>query len=321
MSVALAANILIVIAKLIAASITGSSAMFSEALHSIVDSGNGLLLLLGQHRSRREPDESHPFGYGKELYFWALMVSVLVFAAGGGISVYEGILRILRPRPLEHSGWNYALLAIAFCFEGTSLFVALRALKKVNGFRSFWQAIRISKDPAVFAIAFEDGAALAGLSIAFLGLYSANLWKAPFLDGVASLFIGLLLGAVAILLARETKELLVGEGASRDMLRAIRRIAQKEKTVERAGYPLTMYFGPENALLAMKLQFMPQLNATEIEASIDRIEVEVCRHFPEIRHVFLEAERIRRIPLSAADAREKQSGKHISTRHEASIDA
>jgi cation diffusion facilitator family transporter len=279
--------------------------MFAEALHSLVDSGNGFLLLFGQHRSKREPDESHPFGYGKELYFWALIVSILVFAVGGGISAYEGIQHILHPRPLAHMGWNFGLLGISFCFEGSSLLIALRALKKVKGFRSFWQAIRSSKDPAVFAVVFEDSAALVGLLIAFLGLYLDNHWKAPFMDGLASLLIGLLLGAVAVLLARETKDLLVGEGASRDVLRSIRQIAQNEKTVERAGYPLTMYFGPTNALLAMKLQFRSQLNASEIEASIERIETEICSRHPEICHVFLEAERIRRRPLSPLGALEQ----------------
>ena len=292
---ALAANLLIVIAKLIASAFTGSSAMFAEALHSLVDSGNGALLLLGQYRSRREPDESHPFGYGKELYFWALLVSVLVFAVGGGISVYEGILHIRHPRPLTHLSWNYVLLAIASCLEGISLFLALRTLKKVKGFRSFWEAIRISKDPAVFAVVFEDSAALLGLLIAFLGLYLGTRWRAPFMDGLASLLIGLLLGAVAVLLARETKELLVGEGASRETLRSIRQIAQSERTVERAGYPLTMYFGPTTAFLAMKLQFRPHLNAVEMEASMDRIETEICSRHPEICHVFLAAERIRAV--------------------------
>ncbi len=281
--------------------------MFAETLHSLVDSGNGVLLLFGQHRSEREPDESHPFGYGKELYFWALIVSVLVFAVGGGISAYEGVLHILHPRPLEHLGWNYALLGIAFCFEGTSLFVALRALKRVKGLQSFWKAIRTSKDPAVFAVVFEDSAALLGLVIAFVGLYLDKQWNAPFMDGFASLLIGTLLGVVAVLLARETKELLVGEGASRDVLRSIRQIAQDEKTVERAGYPLTMYFGPANALLAMKLQFRSQLNAMEIEASIERIETEICSRHPEICHVFLEAERIRRAPLSTLEAHERKS--------------
>jgi len=281
--------------------------MFAEALHSLVDSGNGFLLLFGQHRSKREPDESHPFGYGKELYFWALIVSVLVFAVGGGISAYEGVLHILHPRPLEHLGWNYALLGIAFCFEGTSLLVALRALKKAKGFESFWKAIRISKDPAVFAVVFEDSAALLGLLIAFVGLFLDERLKAPFMDGLASLLIGLLLGAVALLLARETKELLVGEGASRDTLRSIRQIAQSEQMVERAGYPLTMYFGPQNAMLAMKLQFRAQLNAIEIEASIERIETEICLRHPEICHVFLEAERIRRAPQSQLEAVERKS--------------
>ncbi len=266
--------------------------MFSEALHSLVDSGNGALLLFGQHRSKREPDESHPFGYGKELYFWALIVSVLVFAVGGGISAYEGVLHIRHPRPLQHLGWNYALLAVAFCFEGTSLWVALRELRR-EGVRSFWAAIRISKDPAVFAVVFEDSAALLGVLIAFGGLYGGNRWRMPFMDGLASLLIGLLLGIVAVLLARETKALLVGEGASQEVLRSIRQIAQSEKAVERAGYPFTMYFGPTSALLVMKLQFYPQLNTVEIEASIDRIEIKICSRYPEICHIFLEAEHMR----------------------------
>jgi cation diffusion facilitator family transporter len=291
--VALTANLLIVVAKLVAAAFTGSSAMFAEALHSLVDSGNGALLLFGQHRSKREPDESHPFGYGKELYFWALIVSILVFAVGGGISAYEGVLHIRHPRPLQHLGWNYALLAVAFCFEGASLWVALRELRRVRGVRSFWAAIRISKDPAVFAVVFEDSAALLGVLIAFGGLYVGHRWRMPVMDGLASLLIGLLLGTVAVLLARETKALLVGEGASPEVLRSIRQMAQSEKAVERAGYPFTMYFGPTSALLAMKLQFYPQLNAVEIEASIDRIEANIRSRYPEICHIFLEAERMR----------------------------
>ena len=274
--------------------------MFAEALHSIVDSGNGGLLLFGQHRSRREPDETHPFGYGKELYFWALIVSVLVFAVGGGVSAYEGVLHMLYPRPLEHLHWNYALLGISACFESTSLIFALRAVKGIKGLGTCWSAIRISKDPAVFAVVFEDSAAVVGLFIAFLGLYLGNRWQAPFLDGLASLLIGCLLCAVSLLLARETKDLLIGEGASRDVLRAIRQIAQKESTVQRAGYPLTMYFGPESALLAMKLQFQPQLNATEIEAAIARIEAEISSRFPDICHIFLEAERLRDRPSAPA---------------------
>lgn len=275
--------------------------MFAEGLHSLVDSCNGALLLFGQHRSKREPDEDHPFGYGKELYFWALIVSILVFAVGGGVSGYEGVTHMLHPRPLEHLTWNYALLGIAACLEGSSLLLALRALHKVKGRRSFWEAIRASKDPAVFAVVFEDSAAVVGLLIAFLGLYLGHKWNAPILDGLASLLIGMLLGTVAVLLARETKDLLVGEGANREVLRAIRQIAQSERTVQRAGYPLTMYFGPASALLAMKLQFQPQLNAVEIEASIDRIETEICSRYPEICHVFLEAERIRGVRQSVRE--------------------
>ncbi len=308
--IALIANVLIVVAKFLAAVFTGSSAILAEAIHSLVDSGNGVLLLFGQYRSRKAPDESHPFGYGKELYFWALIVSVLVFAVGGGISAFEGVLHMLHPRPLEHLGWNYLLLAVSFCFEGTSLLIAFRVLKKTKGNRTFWGAIRASKDPAVFTVIFEDSAALVGLLIAFLGLYLGDLYKAPVLDGLASLLIGLLLGLVALLLGRETKDLLVGEGANREVLRSIRRIAESESTVQRAGYPLTMYFGPSNALLAMKLQFSPHLNATEIEASIDRIELEICGRYPEICHVFLEAERVR--TSTQLDEKELQKSTHVA---------
>lgn len=295
---ALASNILIVIGKLIAAAFTGSSSMFAEAVHSFVDSGNGALLLYGQHRSKAKADELHPFGHSREVYFWTLIVAVMIFAVGGGISIYQGVLRIRSPHAPEHLEWNYGLLAAAFVFEGCSLAYALYELGRKKGLQSYWQAIRASKDPGVFAIIFEDSAALIGLVIAFVGLFLSDKLHAPVLDGVASLLIGILLGVVALLLVREAKDLLVGEGVSSEELRSIRELVRKEEAVEQIGYPFTMYLGPDDALLAMDLQFHPEMNATEIEASVVRIEQAIQKRHPAFRHFFLETKRLRR-PLAS----------------------
>lgn len=290
---AVLANLVIAVAKFYGHHHTDSIAMFSEGIHSLVDAGNGSLLLVGMRLSRRPADETHPFGYGKELYFWSLIVALLVFALGGGASVAEGILRVASPLPIANPSWNFTILGLAALFEGSSLLFALHAFRPSQGKLPLWTAIHRSKDPSAFTVIFEDSAALLGLLFAFVGLLLQHVagWAAA--DGAASIAIGLLLMMVAYLLMSESKALLVGEGADRQTLRLIRGLALSDPAVERAGYPMTMYFGPQNVLLTMDIQFAPRLSGAAIERAVDRVEAAIREAFPEVRYIYLEVQAIR----------------------------
>ncbi len=296
---AILANVAILIAKLIAALVTGSSAMLSEAIHSLVDTGNGGLLLLGLKLSSRPADELHPFGYGKELYFWTLVVSLAVFALGGGASIHEGIRHVMRPRALEHLGVTYAVFGCAAVFEGYSLSVALREFRKLIGSQSLLEGIRQSKDPATFTVLFEDSTAVLGVLIAFVATVLGQRFGFTRLDGVASILIGLLLMGVAVLLAAKTKALLIGEGVDRKTLRSIRELAESVSGVERVGYPLTMFFGPQNALLTMTVQFQQGFSSVQVESTADEIEALIQGEFPDFRHIFLEVDTMRGLGAEA----------------------
>jgi cation diffusion facilitator family transporter len=289
----MAANVAIAAAKFAGFLFTGSSAMFSEAVHSVVDTLNGALLIVGLRLSRKAPDETHPFGYGKELYFWTLVVALLIFALGGGVSILEGIKHVQHPPELSNPGWNYSILAASFVFEGTALLVSLREFRAAEGKGSIWRAIHRSKDPSTFTVIFEDTAALIGLIIAAVGLSFGRAFGLPYADGIASVLIGSLLMMVAFLLIAETKALLVGEGADKDTLRQIRALALADPAVDRAGYPLTMYFGPNNVLLTMNIQFCNGLAGSAIEESVDRIEASIRASYPNIRYIYLEADAVR----------------------------
>ena len=291
---ALAANLAIAATKFLAAAATGSSAMLSEGIHSLADTGNQILLLMGIKRSRRAADPEHPFGHGKELYFWALIVAIILFGLGGGMSVFEGITHILRPSPLEDPTWNYVVLGAAFLFEGTSFVIALREMMRRRGRGSLLHAVHVSKDPAVFVVLYEDAAALAGIVVAFLGIFIGHMTDNPAADGVASVAIGLILAVVAVLLAWETKGLLVGEGLERSAVEEIRHLAKADEAVVESGTPLTMYLGPEDVLLNLDLQFRDGLSSAEIAAAIDGVEQRVRERFPQIGRIFVEAEAIRR---------------------------
>lgn len=289
---ALAGNVAIATTKFIAAAVSGSSAMLAESLHSLVDSGDSLLLLFGRHRSRRPPDADHPFGHGQELYFWTFVVSILIFGAGGGFSVYEGLSHVLHPAVMENAKLAYIVLGIAAVFECASLFVGLwQFWPQVRG-TGFWRAVRTGKDPTVFTVVFEDTAAVVGLVIAFLGIWLANTFRNPVLDGCASIAIGLLLMAVAVLLARESKGLLVGEAMDRASVEGVRQTMERDPAVTRVSRPLTVHFGPENILLAVDVEFGKGLSGPEVAAAIDRLESAVRQRYPKIRRIFIEAESI-----------------------------
>lgn len=286
---AMAANLAIAATKFAAAAFTGSSAMISEGIHSLVDTGNQLLLLLGLHRSKRPADASHPFGHGKELYFWSLIVAVLLFGVGGGMSVYDGIYFLLHPHPLESATWSYVSLAIAFVFEGISWLLAMRQLRPLIRGRGVWKALRTSKDPSILILFFEDSAALAGLVLAFLGIFLGHLWKTPAADAVASILIGLLLATVASLLIHESKGLLLGESADPEVLKDIREIVAADPAVTRVHHPLTMHLSPEEVLLNLEIDFRTGLPPGQITESINRLEQEIRRRHPEVQRIFIEA--------------------------------
>jgi cation diffusion facilitator family transporter len=287
---AIAANLAIAAIKFIAAAFTGSSAMLSEGIHSLVDTGNGGLMLLGVRRSRKPADADHPFGYGKELYFWTLIVAIVIFAVGGGVSAYEGILHLLHPVPIELPLWNYAVLGLAFIFEGYSFLVAYKAFQREKGEHTIWQSIEKSKDPTTYTVVFEDSAALLGLVVAFAGVFFAHKFTNPYFDGAASVVIGIILAVVALLLAYESKGLLVGEPLDPETLKTIRRLAESDPCVEEVKNALTMYFGPHTILLAMDLRFRKDLSAAEVEESIDHLEEKIRQRYPDIKHIFIESE-------------------------------
>lgn len=285
---AIVGNMAVAVTKFVAAATTGSSAMLTEGVHSLVDTGNGILLLVGVRVSKRPADPSHPFGYGKEIYFYTLLVSVLIFGLGGGVSIYEGILHILEPKPVGDPTINYIVIALAVVFEAIAAAVALKAFLAVKGQAPFWRTIRSSKDPTTFAVLFEDSAALAGLGVAALGIFLADWLQMPALDGAASVTIGLVLCGTATLLLRESKGLLLGEAATPEVVAAVERIVAADPAVDGIGRLLTMHVGPEDILLNLDVTFRKDLAAGEIAAAVDRLEEAIREKDQRIRRIFIE---------------------------------
>lgn len=293
---AIAANIAVGIVKLIAAAVSGSSAMISEGIHSIVDSGNGMLILLGQKKASRQPDLEHPFGYGHELYFWTLVVAVMIFALGGGLSMYEGISRIREIGPdtvLGDPTVNYIVIIAAMLIEGASLRVALKTFNKARGDVRPLAFIKQAKDPSLFTVVLEDSAAELGLLFALLGIFFSHLLNMPVFDGIASVLVGLLLVAVSALLLRETKGLLVGEGMRAPELREVEAIAEANPYVIECGRILTLYLGPNDLLLTMDVTFKKECTRDDIMHAIDQIEGQIVRRFPQTTRIFIESESLR----------------------------
>lgn len=284
---ALFGNLAIAVAKFIAAGISGSSAMLSEGVHSLVDTLNEILLLYGLHRAGKAPDTLHPFGYGRELYFWSFIVALLVFAAGAGVSAYEGVQHIRHPQPATHHALSYAVLGVSMLFEGTSWYIALREFRRSKGRMGYFEAFRRSKDPSTFTVLLEDSAALLGLGLALAGLLAAQLLDMPVLDGVASLGIAAVLGVTAFLLARETKGLLVGEPAHPAVAERIMAVAVNDPDLRRANGVTTMQMGPEQVVAMLSAEFEDERRTPQIEACITRIETAVKDEFPELVALFV----------------------------------
>jgi cation diffusion facilitator family transporter len=290
---ALGANTLIAISKFAAAYITGSSAMLSEGVHSVVDTGNQGLLLHGMKRSERPADERHPFGYGMELYFWAFVVAILIFAIGAGISIYEGISKVLHPHPIVSPYINYIVLGMAFVFEAVAWTIAYKEFRKAQGARKrfhLFTAVRESKDPATFTVLFEDTAAMLGLITAAAGVVGAHVFELQWADGVASIVIGGILAAAAILLARETKGLLIGEAASPTVVRGIRELVRDAPDVININELRTMHLAPHEILLALSVDFADGVSSERVEAAVSALERTIKGRYPEVRRVFIEAQ-------------------------------
>lgn len=286
---ALVGNLLISITKLVAASITGSSAMFSEGVHSLVDTGNQGLLLLGLKRAARPADPRHPFGYGQEAYFWSFLVAILIFGVGAGVSIYEGVHGILDPHPVSNPRLNYFVLLLAFVFEGAAWFIALREFRRTQGRLSLLRAVKESKDPTTFVVLFEDSAAMAGIVVAFLGIWLGQRTGILWLDGVASLIIGLILGATATWLAVETKGLLIGESAAPKTVAGIRQLVAATSCVERVNECLTLHMGPDNILVTLSVDFADGTPLETIEETVAELDRSIRSRWPRVAKVVIES--------------------------------
>jgi cation diffusion facilitator family transporter len=286
---ALIGNSLIAATKFIAASITGSSAMLSEGIHSVVDTGNQVLLLYGLRRAARPADSRFPFGHGKEVYFWSFVVAIMIFAVGSGISIYEGVQHLLHPGVMTDPTVNYIVLGLALLFEGVAWFMALREFDRTRGPWGYVEAVQRGKDPTLFVVLFEDSAAILGLLVAFVGVLLTDLTGIAMFDGTASVVIGVILGATAAWLAYETKGLLIGEAANRRVVERIREIAAGHPGVRHVNEVLTMHMGPEFILLNLSVKFDDAITR-DLERTVARLDALIKQEFPEVQRIFVEAE-------------------------------
>jgi cation diffusion facilitator family transporter len=284
---ALIGNLLIAITKGIAALFTGSSAMTSEAVHSLVDTGNEILLLYGQHRAAKPPDEEHPFGYGRELYFWCFVVALLIFAVGAGVSVYEGIIHIRHPEPIEQVWINFVVLGLAFVFESVSWWFGWKTFARVRESRPIWATVVASKDPTSFIVLFEDSAALIGIVIAAIATFLSWKLGLPWIDGTGSILIGVVLAMVSVLLARESKELLIGERASPRLTGDLRKTVEADPCVLAVVDITTTQMAPDQVIAALSVEIDQSLKVPQVERLIRRIEKGMHARFPQLFRVFI----------------------------------
>ena len=285
--IAFAANLGIAVAKFAAAAFTGSSAMLTEGIHSVVDSLNQILLIWGRRQSRKAPDENHPFGYGRELYFWSFVVAVLVFALGAGVSIYEGVIHILEPEPAVSPVVAYAVLLVAFLLEGGSTLAAFREFRAAKGSLGWFEAVRRSKDPPAFIVLLENGAAMAGILVAAAGVALSQWTGNPLFDGIASILIGLILGVTAFVLAVESKALLIGEAADPELIAGIRAATARHEGVVGVGHVLTVHSAPDQITVIMSADFEDRIRAGDVERIIAEVEAEVEAYWPEVKRLYI----------------------------------
>ncbi len=276
--------------KFTAAAMTGSSAMLSEGIHSVVDTGNQFLLLFGLRQSKKPATELFPYGRGKEIYFWSFIVAILIFALGAGISIYEGINHLISPNPIEDPFINYIVLALAFIFEGITLVIAIKQFSKVKGKYGYIEAVHRGKDPSQFIVLFEDFAALIGIITAFTGIFLGEITGNPYFDGIASIFIGIILGITASLLAYETKGLLIGESANKEIVSKIREIVSTFNEIENINEILTMHMGPDYILVNIAVDFISSIGSNEVEKIISQLDQKIKSVIPVVKRIFIEAE-------------------------------
>lgn len=287
---ALIGNSLIAVTKFTAAFVTGSSAMLSEGIHSLVDTGNQVLLLHGLKQAKKPADEKFPFGHGKEIYFWSFIVAILIFALGGGISIYEGVQHLQHPKAIDKPFINYVVLGLAMLFEGAAWLFAFREFTRAKGKWGYIEAVQRGKDPSLFVVLFEDTAAMLGLMVAFAGIALADMTGILYFDGVASVIIGLILVGTAIWLAYETKGLLIGESANASVVRGIRNILQGYRQIQHINEVLTMHMGPDFVLANISVDFRDNETASGVESVIAEIDNTIKTQFPQIKRIFIEAE-------------------------------
>jgi cation diffusion facilitator family transporter len=287
---ALAGNSLIAVTKFAAAAITGSSAMFSEGIHSLVDTGNQVLLLHGMRKARKPPCKRFPFGHGKEIYFWSFAVAILIFAVGSGVSLYEGIIHTIHPEPMGNPLINYIVLGLAMLFEGAAWYFALTEFTKAKGKWGYIEAVQQGKDPTMFVVLFEDSAAMLGIVVAFLGVLLVDLTGILIFDGIASIIIGLILGGTAVWLAYETKGLLIGESANEMVIEGIREIILTYDGIDNLNEVLTMHMGPDFILVNVSIDFRDNIPASDLEDTIARMDTQIKEKFSTVKRIFVEAE-------------------------------
>ena len=292
---ALAANLLIAITKFVAGALSSSAAMISEGIHSLVDTVNQLLLLFGIHQSKKPADAARPFGYGKELYFWSFIVSILIFGLGGGLSIYQGITHIIHPDELRDPTWNYVVLGFSVIFEGISLGIAWKEFNAVRGTDSWWSAVIKSKNPANFLVLFEDGGAVLGLSIVAICLFIGHEFNLPWMDGFASLLVGLLLVSISMILARESRSLLMGEGIAPETQQKIIKLAERDESVLQARHILSTYQSPEEVVLMLIIAFKPDLDTANINDAIVRIRTSIKKAYPLVSFIIIQPEAVKDI--------------------------
>jgi cation diffusion facilitator family transporter len=285
---ALIGNFLIAVTKFAAAALTGSSAMLSEGIHSIVDTGNQILLLHGLRKAIKPADDRFPFGHGKEVYFWSFIVAILIFAVGSGVSLYEGVHHLIHPSTMVNPAVNYIVLTMAFVFEGIAWLFAFREFSRVKGRWGYIQAVQRGKNPSLFVVLFEDSAAILGIGAAFLGVLLVHVTGNPLFDGIASIVIGMILGGTAIWLAYETKGLLIGESANPEIVHGIRILASSFPEIIHVNEVLTLHMGPEFILANISLDFEDTVPAGQVEEILQRLRMAIMEEHSQVKRVFAE---------------------------------